>query len=103
MIRNEDWLIFVTTDHGGLGFGHKETVPETQTIFILAAGRGVRPGKIIPPPCITDISVTSLAHIGIPIDKEWDLDGCTIALKGLPKTRLIDRFKMYIQSLVDPR
>jgi predicted AlkP superfamily pyrophosphatase or phosphodiesterase len=32
--HNEDWLIIITTDHGGLGFDHKgPTLPEIITFF----------------------------------------------------------------------
>lgn len=38
---NEDWLILVTTDHGGLGFGHGGNSIEEERVFVLASGNSV--------------------------------------------------------------
>ena len=36
--REEDWLILVSTDHGGLGTSHGGTSEEERTIFLIASG-----------------------------------------------------------------
>ena len=37
----EDWLILVTTDHGGIGFGHGGNTIEEKDIFVIASGNSV--------------------------------------------------------------
>ena len=39
---NEDWLIMVSTDHGGLGTSHGGPSEEERTIFIVANGERVK-------------------------------------------------------------
>ena len=77
---NEDWLVLVTTDHGGSGKSHGKDIPEHRTIFVIANGKGVEPGEITPPPAIVDMPATALKHLGIATDK-LKLDGKPIGLK----------------------
>lgn len=42
----EDWLVVVTTDHGGLGQSHGGNSPEEENVFIIASGSGV-PTQVI--------------------------------------------------------
>jgi len=73
----EDWLVVVSTDHGGDGDnGHGEQNDACQTIFLVVAGESVEPGEL--PPVETshlDIHPTVLAFLGLAIDPGWDLDG----------------------------
>ncbi len=72
---DEDWLILCTTDHGGRRAGHGQNTPEDRTIFYLASGKSVQPGKISGTPQQVDIVPTILQHLRIPSDLSWGLDG----------------------------
>ena len=70
---SENWLILVSTDHGrNDAGGHGGNSPSETTIFFLAAGPAVAPGRTDCPPDITDVAATALAHMGIVTE---DLDG----------------------------
>ncbi len=70
----EDWLIVMTTDHGGYetrhGGGHD--IPEILTGFFLVSGDAVH-NRISPEQTyIVDAVPTVLAHLGIELDPELD-------------------------------
>ncbi len=72
----EDWLILVSTDHGRRGDGgHGGDTPEERTIFYLVSGPSADRGVIPVPVDVVDVAVTALAHLGIPHDAAWELDG----------------------------
>jgi predicted AlkP superfamily pyrophosphatase or phosphodiesterase len=77
----EDWLILVSTDHGGSGRGHGRNIPEHRTIFLIVSGPSARKGKIEPAPAIVDIAATALAHLGVLVDPRWQLDGRPVGLR----------------------
>lgn len=77
----EDWLVIVTTDHGGHSTGHGQDVPEDRTIFIIVSGPDAARGTIDPPPEIVDVAATALKHLGVPIDPAWQLDGKPVGLR----------------------
>lgn len=98
---NEDWLILLTTDHGGRGTGHGGNTNEERQIWWVASGNhiahkqlyGADPGsyRIVPPgvdtailkktPVQADIAVTALHHLLADINirpdtvAAWNLDG----------------------------
>jgi predicted AlkP superfamily pyrophosphatase or phosphodiesterase len=78
----EDWLILVSTDHGGSGKSHGKDIPEHRTIFLIVHGSAAVPGRITPPPAIVDVAPTALRHLGVPVDPAWKLDGRAVGLKG---------------------
>ena len=84
--ETEDWLVVVSTDHGGDGAaGHGAQTDACQTIFLVVAGESIEPGEL--PPVETshlDIHPTVLAFMGLPIDPDWDLDG---TVRGIPSPR----------------
>lgn len=83
----ERWLVLVATDHGRTATGgHGGESPEERTIFYLAAGPAALAGPLAEPPDVVDVAVTALAHLGIPIDPAWELDGkvAGIASPGMP-------------------
>ena len=43
---NEDWLILVTTDHGGLNFSHGGNSLQEQNVFVIASGNSI-PTQVI--------------------------------------------------------
>ncbi|WP_045027534.1 alkaline phosphatase family protein [Draconibacterium sediminis] len=73
-IKNEDWLIIVSTDHGGSNFTHGKDIPEHTTIFYIASGNATQKGEI-DDVNVVDVCVTTLAHMGVKIAPEWNLDG----------------------------
>jgi predicted AlkP superfamily pyrophosphatase or phosphodiesterase len=77
----EDWLILVTTDHGGSDFGHGKNIKEHTTIFYIAAGPGVNTGEIQGEVNVVDVAVTALNYMDIAIKEEWNLDGQKAGLK----------------------
>ncbi len=70
---NEDWLLIVSTDHGGTHHGHGENIPEHRTIFLVAHA----PYSIEFPEevNIVDIPVLVASHLGIEVDPQWEWDG----------------------------
>ena len=77
----EDWLVLVSTDHGRRADGgHGGDSAEESTIFFIASGPSAARGRITEPPGIVDVAVTALAHLGIPIDPAWGLDGKAVGL-----------------------
>jgi len=80
-IDNENWLIIVTSDHGGFDKRHGENSIQEETVFFISYGNSVITGDIEEKPITADIAVTSLAHLGIKTDPAWKLDGKVINLK----------------------
>jgi predicted AlkP superfamily pyrophosphatase or phosphodiesterase len=80
----EDWLLVVCTDHGGKERGHGagRTEPETRTGFLIVNGRAAEKGKIKEKTTNADVVPTVLAHLGIPVDPAWKLDGKAVGLKA---------------------
>jgi len=84
-IKQEDWLILVGTDHGGQGTAHGggHAVPAIRETFLIVSGPSAIHGKITQPTYLVDLAVTALAHLEIPIDPAWCLDGRAVDLKQL--------------------
>ena len=79
----EDWLVLVSSDHGGKdkghGGGHSE--PEITNSFVIVNGSAAERGKLTGPTYLVDVPVTALTHLGVAIDPGWQLDGRAIGLK----------------------
>jgi len=43
----ENWLVLVSTDHGGIGYNHGGTSIEEETMFFLASGPSVEPAVLV--------------------------------------------------------
>ncbi len=81
--RGEDWLVVVTSDHGGRGREHTDgTFPENRLVPLIVSGGASRRGPIQPAPGIVDVVPTALAHLGIGVREEWSLDGRPVGLAG---------------------
>lgn len=82
-INQEDWLVLVSSDHGGKdkghGGGHQE--PEITNSFVIVSGEAAQRGKLAGPTYLVDLPVTALTHLGVAIDPLWQLDGRAIGLK----------------------
>lgn len=76
----EDWLILITTDHGGSDHGHGKNIKEHTTIFYMAAGPGVTKGEIKREVNVVDVAVTALHYLDISIKEEWKLDGQIVGI-----------------------
>lgn len=78
----EDWLIIVCTDHGGIGTGHGggHQQPEVRTTFLILSGAAVDPQAQHDKTYQVDIVPTALAHLKIPVDANWQLDGQPVGL-----------------------
>lgn len=68
---DEEWLVVVTTDHGGFARGHGGQRPSERRIFFIAHGPGIQPGERSPGPGHTAVPPTVLRFLGVPIDEEW--------------------------------
>ena len=74
----EDWLVIVTTDHGE----HDHPDPERSRItFVINSGPSAARGVIWPAPSTVDVCATVLAHMKVPVNPAWNLDG---RISGLP-------------------
>ena len=72
----EDWLVLCSTDHGRRpDGGHGGDTPEEMTIFVLSNGAESATAPTPSHAVIVDVAVTALAHLGIVIQPEWELDG----------------------------
>ena len=80
--RKENWLIIVSTDHGGSGRHHGGNTPAQRTIFLLVSGTNAVRGPLEPPPRIVDVPATALAHLGIAIKPGWGWDGKPVGLRS---------------------
>ena len=74
---NEDWLIAMTSDHGGYARMHGWRDSHSTTIPVILAGRHVVPGNMAGFPHHYDLPVTALAHFGVSTDG-MGLDGVII-------------------------
>jgi predicted AlkP superfamily pyrophosphatase or phosphodiesterase len=79
----EDWLVLVTSDHGGKGLkhggGHAE--PEVLNSFLIVSGPAAASGKIEGPTYLVDVVPTIFAHLGVRTDADWGLDGRAVGLR----------------------
>lgn len=79
----EDWLVVVTSDHGGRGTNHGKghDVPEILHSFLIVSGDSADRGKFTEPTYLVDAAATVLAHLGIEPEDAWGLDGARRGLK----------------------
>ena len=80
-IRDENWLIILSADHGGSDFGHGKNIPDHTTVFFIASGESALKGEITKEVGVVDVAVTAMYHLGIPAKESWDLDGRVSGLK----------------------
>ncbi|MBQ9431217.1 MAG: alkaline phosphatase family protein [Kiritimatiellae bacterium] len=66
---DEDWLIAVTSDHGGYGTYHGQITAggHAQTIPIVIAGTNITQGRIPGTPYNFDVAASALHHFGITV------------------------------------
>jgi predicted AlkP superfamily pyrophosphatase or phosphodiesterase len=78
----EDWLVVVTSDHGGQGKGHSggHKTPEILNSFLIVSGSAAKRGTFDEQVYLVDAPVTVLAHLGVKPKDEWKLDGRAVGL-----------------------
>ena len=79
----EDWLIAVSSDHGGKGTGHSQghDVPEIRNSFLILNGPAAASGRLEADTFLVDVPVTVMSHLGVPAREEWQLDGRPVGLR----------------------
>ncbi|MDB5048501.1 MAG: hypothetical protein JWO30_1572 [Fibrobacteres bacterium] len=80
----EEWLIIVTSDHGGNYRHHGENVPSDRIVFVLANGPGCRPERSEGFRGVVDVAPTVFAYLGIPVRPEWKWDGRPLGYDPAP-------------------
>lgn len=69
---DEEWLVIVTTDHGGNPvFGHGSHLRLSRTIFMIVSGEAAAGGEFSPGPGMVAVPPTALAFLGLAIDPAW--------------------------------
>jgi len=63
---NEDWVVLLSSDHGGNLTSHGGHSPGERAIWIVAQGPGIAPGTYSPGPGHTALARTALHHLGVP-------------------------------------
>ncbi len=72
---NEDWLIIVTTDHGGYQRAHGGQTEGERTVFVIASGGDYTGGKVLKSTQgHTTVLPTVLKFFGIAIEGSWGLE-----------------------------
>lgn len=84
---DEDWLVVVTSDHGGWERAHGMMSTQCYTVPLIVAGRHVAQGRIPGVPRNYDAATTALEHFGFDVSK-IDFDG---AVRGGGVAPTVDR------------
>lgn len=75
----EDWLVIVSTDHGGTGTSHGGSSAVERRTFVILNGPSVPRGVTLPPGSqIVDLVPTLLDHMRVPVAPSWSLDGTSL-------------------------
>ena len=95
--EDEDWLIMITSDHGGYARSHGRWGGQCSTIPVILSGRHIRSGRLAGRPAHYDLTATALAHFGLDV-AAMNLDGhvLTEAEKARPMRVLSDELKVYL-------
>ncbi len=78
----ENWLVIISTDHAGTGYGHGLNIPEHRLVPLVISGEDAASGVIWPAPDAVDIVPTALKHLGIEQDPAWRLDGRAVGFEA---------------------
>ena len=78
--ENEDWLIMITSDHGGIDYSHGGQTTEERQIPIILSGSLVSEETLPEQAYLTNMVPTLLHYFGIENNCEWQLDGVSMGL-----------------------
>jgi len=89
----EDWLVVVTSDHGGVGTSHGGITAEHRAIPLIISGDGVSPGEFTGVSAVPgeldagfvshlDVHPTVMQYLGIEPQAAWVLDGVVRGLSA---------------------
>lgn len=83
---DEEWLVIITTDHGGQGTTHSsgQKIDEIRRVFLIVSGPEVDQ-KADRQTYIVDAVPTALAWLGVEIEPKWGLDGKPFAITASAK------------------
>ncbi len=78
----DEWLVVVTTDHGGSKDGsHGRDRPEQRRVFVLLSGPNVVQGELEVQPRLTDVAATIVEHLSLASPgHQRALEGTALAL-----------------------
>ena len=79
---DEDWLVMLSSDHGGSRNRHGLDIPEHTTVFLILEGPSVEPGAALGETGVVDVAATAMAHLGLEVDPSWGWDGSAVGLKS---------------------
>lgn len=78
---DEDWLVIVSTDHGGTMDGtHGRNEDKHRIIPFIVSGRAAHKGTLYTTTNQVDIPAIAMAHLGVEVDPNWKLDGRVVGL-----------------------
>jgi hypothetical protein len=78
---DEDWLVILSTDHGGtLDGAHGRDEPAHRRIPFLVSGAAARRGRLADSVNQVDVPATAFAHLGVKVDRAWGWDGRAVGL-----------------------
>jgi Type I phosphodiesterase / nucleotide pyrophosphatase len=80
---DEDWLVIVSTDHGGTIDGsHGRNEDKHRKIPFIVSGRAAHKGWLYTTANQVDIPAIAMAHLGVAVDPKWRLDGRVVGLQS---------------------
>ncbi|MDB5106568.1 MAG: hypothetical protein JWP91_4257 [Fibrobacteres bacterium] len=83
-LYREDWLILVTTDHGGSFRHHGRDIRAHRRVFLIVSGNDSMRGTRLSGVSLVDVAPTAMAFLGVPVDPGWGWEGKAVGLKDLP-------------------
>jgi arylsulfatase A-like enzyme len=85
--QHEDWMILISSDHGGEGKGHGSghQVPTIHNIYLIVSGDSAEKGEFQGQVYLVDLVATALKHLKVELRPEWQLDGKPVGLLPRPQ------------------
>lgn len=77
----ENWLVIVTTDHGGYQKSHGGQRPIERRIFFIVSGKDAARGEFSPGPGHVAVPPTVFRFLGIDVDPAWGWESEPFGLK----------------------
>jgi hypothetical protein len=77
---NENWLVIVHPDHGGIGYNHGTQEGECRNIFMIVSGSNAVKQVVSPGPGICCVPPTVLQFLGVPVLTNWGWEDAALGL-----------------------